>query len=153
MYKITIHGKWAEDTAKVLTNSALKSGKFAKFSLDEDTAYCRVAHKEVNESGMICNPDCVIVLDGDVKPQHNVLSIINSKEQIEDSVCIDATEISKKVKRQSGAGSALLGAFTALSPLITFRDLMFGIEKTFTDQQKQNRNMVAAKEGFEAVKK
>jgi len=148
MYKMTIYGKWAETAAKILINASVESGKFAKYSMDEDTAYCRISHKEVNESGYICNPDCVLALDGKTKTfPTNALKIINSSKKLEDSVCIDATSISIDVQRKTGAVSAILGAFVASEPILTLKDLIFGIEKTF-DEPVAKRNISAAQQGF-----
>jgi len=154
MYKVIVYGQWAETAAKILVNTATASDKFAKYTLDENSAYCRISHKEINESGMFCNPDCVIDIDATSNLENcptGCLKIVNSKEKLENAVCVDATEISKLTGRRSAAASALLGAFTVHFPVLTFRDLTIGIEKSF-DADTSKKLLGAAHKGFEAAK-
>ena len=135
-------------------------------------AYCRMDDKEIRLREPIMQPDALIIQDPTLLNQVDVLSglkkdgyiLINTAHTFdqlglgefvkdfrpEHLLTVPATELAMKHVHRAVPNVPLLGAFAALSGLITLEAVQAAIQQKFHGRVAQG-NMAAAREAFEIV--
>lgn len=135
-------------------------------------AFCRMDDKEIRLREPIMQPDALIIQDPTLLHQVDVLSglkkdgyiLINTAHtfdqlglgefvkdfQLDHLLTVPATELAMKHVHRAVPNVPLLGAFAALSGIITLEAVQAAIQQKFHGRVAQG-NMVAAQEAFEIV--
>lgn len=135
-------------------------------------AYCRMDDKEIRLREPIMQPDALIIQDPTLLNQVDVLSglkkdgyiLLNTAHTFgqlglgefvkdfrpEHLLTVPATELAMKHVNRAVPNVPLLGAFAALSGLITLEAVQAAIQQKFHGRVAQG-NMAAAREAFEIV--
>lgn len=135
-------------------------------------AFCRMDDKEIRLREPIMQPDALIIQDPTLLHQVDVLSglkkdgyiLINTAHtfdqlglgefvkdfQLDHLLTVPATELAMKHVHRAVPNVPLLGAFAALSGIITLEAVQAAIQQKFHGRVAQG-NMAAAQEAFEIV--
>lgn len=170
MIEIRIHGRGAQGavtSAQVLAVAAFLDGKesqaFPSFGPERCGApvevFVRISDKKINLRSQIYKPDYAIVLDPSLLKVTNVKKglkkqlIINTTENIKDAFCVDATSVALKIIGKPFVNIAMLGAFSALTNLVSIKSISKAIEEVMTDKPELiNKNKKVAEEVYKKVK-
>jgi len=166
--------------AEMLSIAAFRGGKhaqaFPSFGSERTgapvVAFCRMDDKEIRLREPIMEPDALIIQDPTLLNQVEVLSglkkdgyiLINTRHTFEQMglgdyvkdfnpahlLTVGATELAVKHVRRAVPNMPLLGAFAALSGLITLAAVESAIEQKFAGAVARG-NVAAAREAYEHV--
>ena len=173
MIEIRIHGRGGQGSVKaseVLSEAAFMDGKYTRASPFTGTeirgasveAYCRISDEEIKTREFIYNPDYILVLDSsllnDSKTleglKNNSIIILNSSDgkkislKIKNKVySIDLTKIALEIIGKTFVNTPMLGAFVAVSNIVSLKSLLDVINKKFDD-----KNAKAAEVAYNRMK-
>jgi pyruvate ferredoxin oxidoreductase gamma subunit len=157
MHEIRIHGRGGQGavtTGQILAIAAFYDGKqsqtFPSFGVERAgapvTAFVRIADEKINLRSEVHHPDVVLVLEPTLADVINVAEgvkkgatlIINSNKESKDftfkSTCthsVDATKIAMEIFKKPIVNTAVLGAFAAVTNLVTLPSLEKAIDDKF----------------------
>jgi pyruvate ferredoxin oxidoreductase gamma subunit len=177
MYKIRIHGRGgqgAKKAAKIIGLAAFRSGKqvqdFALYGAERRGApvmsFVRIDDEPILERGYVDDPDVVIVLDRTLLDivkvadglNENGLLIVNSgcAPKVETAArvkYIDATQIALETIGKPIFNTAMLGAMTKLTDVITLDALNEAREEELSDYPEKiiTANKAAVKKCYEVA--
>lgn len=154
MFEIRIHGRGGQGAVtagELLAIAAFKDGKysqaFPKFGPERTgapvEAFCRISYKPIKLRSHSYEPDCVIVMDGSLLDVLDVMSgmkngsaILNSNKDVKlgcKTYEVDATKISLKILGRNIVSTAMLGAFSKASGLISLESIHDAIRERFPE--------------------
>lgn len=135
-------------------------------------AFCRMATREIRLREPILEPDCLIVQDATLFKAIDVFAglrpsgylLVNTNKTFEDlhieqaagrlpaghAVIVPATELALKHVGRAAPNTALLGAFTALTDLVSLDAVKEAIRRTFPGKVGE-ANVAAASEAHDLV--
>ncbi len=179
MAEIRIHGRGGQGSvtaAELIAVAAFYGGKasqaFPNFGVERRgapvTAYARIEDKYIRLRSQITEPDFIIVQDASLVGGVDVFAgakkgtvvLINTEKEAKDFVApkgvevktIKATELGMEIIGKPIINTILLGAFAAMSGLITIEAMERAIKERFAGEIGE-KNVEAAKRGFELIKK
>lgn len=179
MIEIRIHGRGGQGSvtmAELITTAAFYDGKFSQgfpnFGVERRgapvEAYVRIDDKFIRLRSQVYEPDFVIVQDESLLSgtpvfgglKNNGLVLINSEKQANEIKppakvalkIIPATKIGLEIIGKPIINTIMLGAFAALSGLISFAAVEKAIKERFSGEIAV-KNVEAAKRGYELFKK
>lgn len=180
MKEIRIHGRGGQGavtTGQILAIGAFydkkESQTFPNFGVERSgapvQAFVRIDEKKINLRSQIYNPDIILVLEPSLISAVDVtkglkkggLIIVNTHKKPRelgikgnfDIRTIDATSIALKIFGRPIVNTAVLGAFSAITGLVSLKSLNKGIEDVFLNTKGLkivNLNKQAIKEVYEA---
>jgi len=183
MIEIIAHGRGAQGAvtfSNILAVAANCCGKycqaFPSFGPERCGApvesYTRISDEPVHLRSQIYEPDIAIVLDASLLKTKDVASglknggilIINTNQPVEKLNIknkknfkvygVDATAVALRVLKKNLVNTAMLGAFAAVTGIVTLDSIFKGIEKIFGSEQEIIRlNKEAVKTVYEKTKK
>lgn len=154
MIEIRIHGRGGQGsvtTASLLAIAAFHDKKYSQafpsFGPERGgspvIALARISDKEINLRSNVYNPDVLIVLDSSLIKEVDVtqglkkdgIIIINSQKKIKiknfKTYTVDATGLALKILGKPIVNTALLGAFSKITKIISLKSLEKAIEEYF----------------------
>jgi pyruvate ferredoxin oxidoreductase gamma subunit len=180
MFQVRIHGRGGQGVvtaAEMLSIAAFREGKhaqaFPSFGSERTgapvVAYCRIDDKEIRVREPILEPDALIIQDPTLLHQVDVFSglrpggyiLINTARSFADlglqdfvgrfkARAVPATELAMKHVGRPVPNAALLGAFAALSRLISLQSVAEAINEKFGGKVAA-ANVAAAGAAYEAL--
>jgi pyruvate ferredoxin oxidoreductase gamma subunit len=162
MFQIRIHGRGGQGVvtaAEMLSIAAFREGKYAQafpsFGSERTgapvVAYCRIDDKEIRVREPILEPDALIIQDPTLLHQVDVFAglrpggtiLINTARSFEElglgelvhrfkTCTVPASELALKHVGRPVPNAALLGAFAALSTLISLDSVAAAINEKFS---------------------
>jgi pyruvate ferredoxin oxidoreductase gamma subunit len=175
-------GQGVVTAAEMLSIAAFEDGQHAQafptFGSERTgapvTAFCRVDEHPIRLREPIADPDALIVQDPTLLHQVKVFSglskdgyvLINTSRSVEELglaefaagfrrgrlVTVPASEIAKKQLGRPLPNTALLGAFSAMTGIVTLQGVVRAIAQKFSGEI-ADRNMLAADVGYEIVQR
>ena len=175
MIEIRIHGRGAQGavtSAQVLAVAAFYDGKqsqaFPTFGAERCGApvesFVRVSDEKINIREQIYKPDYAIVLDPTLINVVNVveglkgLLLVNTKKDLKlkgnfKVYSLDVTSIAMRIIGKPFVNIAILGAFSALTNLVSLDSILKAIEDVFElKPEVVNKNKKVVKEVYKKVK-
>lgn len=175
MVEIRIHGRGAQGavtSAQVLAVAAFYDGKesqaFPTFGPERCGApvesFVRISDEKINIRSQIYKPDYSIVLDPSLVNMVNVtrglkkLLLVNTKKDLKIKgnfkvYCIDITSVAVKIIGRPFVNIAILGAFSALTNLVSLNSILKAVEDVFElKPEVVNKNKEVVKEVYKKVK-
>jgi len=179
MIEIRFHGRGGQGSviaSRILAEAAFLEDKYASafpyFGVERRgapvTAFTRIDDKPIRNKSQIYEPHYVVVLDPVLVQAVNVANglkkdgivLINTARKSKDvelynvkATTVDATSIAISHKLGSAAApivnSAILGAFSRVSKVVSIESIMTAIEQVAPAKKKENS--AAAKEAYEKV--
>ncbi|MCK2215888.1 2-oxoacid:acceptor oxidoreductase family protein [Actinomadura sp. ATCC 31491] len=154
VFQTRIHGRGGQGVvtaAEMLSVAAFLEGRHAQafptFGSERTGApvvsYCRISDQEIRVREPIVEPDCVIVQDVTLLRQIDVFAglrpgghvLINTAKGPEElgvrGVCVPATEIALRHVGKPVPNAALLGAFCALTGVLSLESVCAAVRATF----------------------
>jgi len=175
MIEIRIHGRGAQGavtSAQVLAVAAFYDGKvsqaFPMFGSERCGApvesFVRISEEKIDIRSQVYKPDYAIVLDPTLINSVNVsrglkeLLLVNTKKDLKikgnfEVYCIDVTSVAMEIIGKPFVNIAMLGAFSALTNLVSLDSILKAIEDVFElkpEVVKKNKEVV--KEIYRKVK-
>ena len=180
MFQVRIHGRGGQGVvtaAEMLSIAAFREGKhaqaFPSFGSERTgapvVAFCRIDDKEIRVREPILEPDALIIQDPTLLHQVDVFAglrpggyiLINTARSFADlglqdfvgrfkARAVPATELAMKHVGRPMPNAALLGAFAALSRLISFQSVAEAINEKFGGKVAA-ANVAAARAAYEAL--
>jgi len=180
MFQVRIHGRGGQGVvtaAEMLSIAAFREGKhaqaFPSFGSERTgapvVAYCRIDDKEIRVREPILEPDALIIQDPTLLHQVDVFAglrpggyiLINTARSFADlglqdfvrrfkARAVPATELAMKHVGRPVPNAALLGAFAALSRLISLQSVAEAINEKFGGKVAA-ANVAAAGAAYEAL--
>ncbi len=178
MIEIRLHGRGGQGTvtaAELLAVAAFDDGReaqaFPAFGVERRgapvVAFCRISDQPVRIRSQIYQPDYVVVQDPTLLEAVDVLSglkpdgtvLINSEHPAADLnldtsarvITFPATKIAMEELGRPIMNTAILGAFSGLSGMISFEAIERSIRHRFPGEL-GDRNIKAARRAYEAIK-
>lgn len=172
--EIRIHGRGGQGSvtmAELIAEAAFFDGKFSQafpnFGVERRgapvTAFVRIDKKYIRLRSQVYEPDYIIIQDPTLLDGTDVLAgakkeaivLINTEKKKLDMPGVNvkplsATELALEVIGKPIINTTILGAFAALSGLISLGAVEKAIRKRFIGDLAQ-RNVLAAKKGFEIM--
>lgn len=174
MINVVIHGRGAQGAvtfSQILAVAANHHGKycqaFPSFGPERCgapvEAFARVSDKQINLRSEVYEPDIAVVLDASLLKVKDITSglrkngtiIINTNKELSELSIknkqnfkvygVDATAVALKILKKNIVNTAMLGAFVAVTGLVTLDDVHKGIETRFEGQEdliKLNKEVV-----------
>jgi 2-oxoacid:acceptor oxidoreductase gamma subunit (pyruvate/2-ketoisovalerate family) len=159
MKNIRIHGRGGQGavtTGQIIAMAAFydkyESQTFPMFGVERSgapvAAFVRIDNKPIHIRSQIYEPDIVLVLDASLLDtvdvtqglQKNGIVIINSNKKPQelklkgfDVHCIDATTISMEIFKKPIVNTPIIGAFSAITKIISLNSLKKAITEKFND--------------------
>lgn len=130
-------------------------------------AFVRISESEIHLRSQIYNPDIVVVLDSSLLSQVDVtqdlkkngILIVNSNQpanklKIKNKnnfkiYAVDATAVALKIFGKDISNTAMLGAFAAITKIVSLDSINKGLEQRFEDSNILQLNKKAVKEVYE----
>lgn len=180
MLEIRIHGRGGQGAvtaAQLLAISAFYDGKqsqaFPKFGVERRgapvEAYCRLSDEPIHVRSQVYTPDLLIILDSSLIEAVNVTSglkagasvIINTSQPIKCSAlskfnvfCVDASKVALDIFKSNIVNTAMLGAFSKATGVVSLNSINKAIEDKFSNNPKLiESNKKAVKDVYDLVKK
>lgn len=177
MTEIRIHGRGGQGSvtaAELIAVAAFYGGKFSQafpnFGVERRgapvTAYARIEDKYIRLRSQISEPDYIIVQDaslvGDVDifggAKKGTVVLINTEKKAKDFSAssgaeiktIKATELGLELIGKPIINTILLGAFAAMSGLISLEAVERAIKERFSGEMGE-KNVLAARKGYEMM--
>lgn len=171
---MVIHGRGAQGAvtfSQILAVAANHHGKycqaFPSFGPERCgapvEAFARISDRVINLRSQIYEPDIAVVLDASLLKVRDVTSgmrkngiiIINTNKKLSELNIknkqnfkvygVDATAVALKILKKNIVNTAMLGAFVAVTGIVTLDTVYEGIERRFEDQEdliKLNKEVV-----------
>ncbi len=180
MFEIRFHGRGGQGAvlaAKILAKALVEEGKFVKaipaFGFERRgapvEAYLRYDDKEFRQITNIYNPDCIVCLDPTLAQTVNIFAGINENATWVQATKknLDQLEVPERVTRVGlcdGFGLALevlgrpitnsimLGVLAKTTGIVSLESLNKGMATTAFRDALLEKNVEAAKRGYEATK-
>jgi len=175
MIEIRIHGRGGQGTvlaSKILVAAAVFEGKEAcaipDFTFERRgapvKAYVKIDEEYIWEKTQVYNPDVLVVLDPTVKVDfyegisENCSLVINlpSPPEIPKKVSlvgyVDANAITIPLFGMPVPNMCMLGAFAKTTGLVSLESIERGISEIMEDDELVERNLDAARAGYERVR-
>jgi len=176
MIKVRVHGRGGQGAvtfAHILCASATYEGKFGQSCQGVTIerrgapveAYGRIGGKPITERGVILDPDFVVVLNpmlvGVVNLEAGLSDagrlVVNSARNLgfkHESTYIDANPIAMKILKTPITNTIMLGAFAAVTELISIDSIEKGARTILANfsKEKLNLNLEAIKTGYEEAR-
>jgi len=169
-------GQGAVTTGQLLAIAAFYDGKytqsFPNFGVERAgapaTAYCRISKEPINIRSQVYNADVGLVLDSSLfsavkivdKIKENGILIVNTNKKAEELclgpeaakknikvITVDATSIAMKIFNKPIINTAILGAFSAKTKMVSIESLSKAIE-----EQLSSKGQTLVKQNIDAVK-
>ena len=183
MIEVRIHGRGGQGavtTGQIIAIAALHDGKYSQtfphFGVERRGApvetYARIDKSFINIRSEVYNPDVVLVLDPTLMSAVDVTNglkdkgiiIINTSKKPKDLKIkgnfdvhtIDAGATAMKIFKRPIVNTPILGAFSAITKLVSLKSLQKGIDEKFAltkGKQIAELNKKAVKEVYDLVKK
>jgi pyruvate ferredoxin oxidoreductase gamma subunit len=180
MLEIRIHGRGGQGAvtaAQLLAISAFYEGKqsqaFPKFGVERRgapvEAYCRLSDKPIHVRSQVYTPDLLLVLDSSLIEVVNVTSglkagasvIINTSQPIKckellkfNVFCVDASKVALDIFKANIVNTAMLGAFSKATGIVSLNSINKAIEDKFANNPKLiELNKKAVQDVYDLVKK
>ena len=180
MFQVRIHGRGGQGVvtaAEMLSIAAFREGKhaqaFPSFGSERTgapvVAYCRIDDKEIRVREPTLEPDALIIQDPTLLHQVDVFAglrpggyiLINTARSFADlglqdfvgrfkARAVPATELAVKHVGRPVPNAALLGAFAALSRVISLESVAAAIDEKFGGKVAA-ANIAAARAAYEAL--
>ena len=180
MFQVRIHGRGGQGVvtaAEMLSIAAFRRGKhaqaFPSFGSERTgapvVAYCRIDEKEIRVREPILEPDALIIQDPTLLHQVDVFAglqpggtiLINTARSFEElglaelvhrfkTCTVAATDLALKHVGRPLPNAALLGAFAALSKVISLDSVAGAINEKFSDRIAA-ANIAAATAAYQAL--
>ena len=176
MIRIRIHGRGGQGSvtfAHMLCLAATEEDKFGQSSQGQTwdrrgtpmEGYARIGDRPISERGFIIEPDYVVVLDPTIVGAVNLEAgmkddgkiIANSPVCLEfkhQSVCVDATSIALEKMKTPITNTAMLGAFTGVTGLISLDSAEKGVRAMLGKKFSEDiikKNIDAVRAAFQEV--
>ncbi|MFH0839158.1 MAG: pyruvate ferredoxin oxidoreductase subunit gamma [Candidatus Omnitrophota bacterium] len=178
MKEIRLHGRGGQGVvtaAEILATAAFFDGKcaqgFPTFGSERMGApvyaFVRIDDKKIRIHSKIYNPDYIIVQDStligatavEVGLSENGIALINSEKKPQDLtlntkakiITIPATKLALEVLGKPIPNTVLLGAFVAITDLVSLASLKKAIMHRFSGEMGQ-KNALASEKAYEFVK-
>ena len=175
-------GQGVVTAAEMLSIAAFENGKHAQafptFGSERTgapvTSFCRIDESPIRVREPIAEPDALIIQDPTLLNQVKVFSglceggdvLITSSQSIEELglgdfatvyepgrlLTVPASEIAKKQLKRPLPNTALLGAFAAMTRVVTLQGVIRAIARKFSGEI-ADRNMLAADVAYEILKR
>ena len=172
-------GQGAVTTGQILAIAALHDGKqcqsFPKFGVERRGApvetYVRIDKNPINLRSHVYNPDIVLVLDptliGTVDVAKGIkkegIVIVNTGKKPKDLKlkdgfklhAVDATEVAMNIFKRPIVNTPLLGAFSAITSMVSIRSLQKAIDEKFAGTKGKkiaDQNKKAVKAVYDELK-
>jgi len=179
MLEIRIHGRGGQGAvtaAQILAISAFYDGKesqaFPKFGVERRgapvEAFCRIDTQKINVRSQVYTPDLLMVLEPSLLEAVDVTAglksganiIVNTTKPITDKKyskfkvsIVDASKIALDIFKADIVNTAILGAFSKVTGVVSIDAINKAIEDRFAGRQKIiDMNKEAVKQVFEQVK-
>jgi len=179
MIEIRIHGRGGQGSvtaAELIATAAFYDGKYSQgfpnFGVERRgapvTAFARIDNKFIRLRSQIYDPKYIIIQDATLIDGVDVFDgaksgtvvLINSEKPATEFKApkgveiktIAATKIAMEIIGKPIINTILLGAFAALSGEIKLKSVEQAITEKFTDKEIVQKNILAAREGFELIK-
>ncbi len=180
MIEIRIHGRGGQGSvtaAKLIAVAAFYDGKFSQgfpnFGVERRgapvTAFTRIDNKFIRLRSQIYNPDYIIIQDSSLIDGVDVFEgakagtivLINTEKSASDFrtpkgveiKTIPALKIALEVIGKPIINTILLGAFAGLANTVKIESVEQAICEQFSDADIREKNIKAARRGFELIKK
>jgi len=167
-------GQGSVTMARVIAYAAWKEGKFGQSTQDvagirrgaEMAGYARIDDERVSDRGIIQKPDYLVVLDSGMAETMDLDSLItedgslilNTSKKLEfkhKSVCLDATAIALQYLGVPIINTAMLGAFTAATGVVSLDSIEMSAKDLLLKNQSKEKviaNIEAIRKTYEEVK-
>ena len=175
-------GQGVVTAAEMLSIAAFENGDhahaFPTFGSERTgapvTAYCRIDTRPIRVREPVVEPDALIIQDPTLLHQVKVFSglrqggdvLINSSQSIDELglgdfaavygpgrlLTVPASEIAKEQLQRPLPNTALLGAFAAMTRVVTLQGVIRAVSQKFSGEI-ADRNMLAADVAYEIVKR
>ena len=162
MLEIRIHGRGGQGSvtaAQLLAIAAFKDGKmsqaFPRFGVERRgapvEAFCRISKKFINIRSQVYEPNLLLILDSSLIDAIDITSglkknstiIINTAKPINDKklichkvICIDASKIALDTFKSDIVNTAILGAFSKVTNLVSIKSINEAVEERFEGKPK-----------------
>jgi len=183
MIEIIIHGRGAQGAVTFSQILAVAANYFGRYcqafpSFGPERcgapveAYARIADRVINLRSQIYEPDIAVVLDASLLKVRDITSgmrkngviIINTNKKLSELNIknrhnfkvygVDATSVALKIFKKNIVNTAMLGAFVAVTGLVTLESVYKGIEKRFEDKEELIKlNKEAVKSVYNKIRK
>jgi pyruvate ferredoxin oxidoreductase gamma subunit len=157
MLEIRIHGRGGQGAvtaAQILAISAFYDGKqsqaFPKFGVERRgapvEAFCRIDEKTINVRSQVYTPDLILVLEPSLMEAVDVTAglkdggtiIVNTSQPVTDKkyskfkvFCVDASKIALEIFKADIVNTAILGAFSKVTGLVSVGAIDKSVEERF----------------------
>ena len=173
--QIRFHGRGGQGSvtaAELLAVAAFYDGNFSQafpnFGVERRgapvEAFCRLSNKEIRLREQVQNPDYLIVQDSTLLNDRDVILkgtqkvkgvLINTENSdwpgIKNVMTVPATKIALEKIGKPFINTALLGAFSAMSGLVTLESLKKAVSERFSGKVAEG-NLAAMEEAYNYVK-
>lgn len=179
MLEIRIHGRGGQGSvtaAQILAISAFYDGKqsqaFPRFGVERRgapvEAFCRIDDTPINVRSQVYTPDLVLILEPSLLEAVDVTSglkegstmIINTSQPVTDNkyskfkvFTVDASKVALEIFKADIVNTAILGAFSKVTGIISLDAINKAVEDRFAGKQKIiDLNKEAVKRVYDKVK-
>lgn len=182
MIEIRIHGRGGQGavtTGQIIAIASLYDGKYAQtfplFGVERRgapvEAFARIDNVPINLRSQVHNPDVVMVLDPTLVFSTDITKglkekgtiIVNTSKKPKDLKIkgnynihtIDASEIAIRIFKRPIVNTPILGAFSAITDIISLKSMMKAIDEKFSASKGKaiaEMNKKAVKEVYDMVK-
>ncbi|MBW2968367.1 pyruvate ferredoxin oxidoreductase subunit gamma [Candidatus Woesearchaeota archaeon] len=179
MLEIRIHGRGGQGSvtaAQLLAIAAFKDGKmsqaFPRFGVERRgapvEAFCRIDDRPIHVRSQVYNPDLLLILEPSLVDAVDVTSglkkgatiIINTskpptnkKLQGFDVHCVDASKVAMEIFRANIVNTAILGAFSKVTGVVSLDAVQKAVEERFEGKGKLiDMNKEAVKKVHDSAK-
>ncbi len=183
MIEVIIHGRGAQGAVTFSQILAVAANYFGRYcqafpSFGPERcgapveAYARIADKHINLRSQVYNPNIAVVLDASLLKvkditaslRKNGIIIVNTNKPLDKLNIknrhnfkiygVDATSVALKIFKKNIVNTAMLGAFVAVTGLVTLESVYKGIEKRFEDKEEMIKlNKEAVKSVYDKIRK
>lgn len=180
MYEIRIHGRGGQGAvlaAKILANAFVAEGKFVKavpaFGFERRgapvTSYLRCDDKRIRQNTNIYTPDCIVCIDPTLPRVVDIFAGMNANGTLVHTTkkAVDELHLPKSVSRaglcdafgiairifgRPITNSIMLGAFARTTGMVSLESVFSGMESADFRDAAMDKNIEAAREGYETCK-
>lgn len=179
MIEIRIHGRGGQGSvtaAELIASAAFYDNKFSQafpnFGVERRgapvTAFARIDETCIRLRSQIYDPEYIIIQDQTLVESVDVFAgakdgtvvLINTEKKVNEFKTpmgvkiktIAATDIALEVIGKPIINTILLGAFAAITGQIQLKSVERAIRERFEDEEIANKNIEAARRGFELIK-